>query len=266
MSEPLERRLEDLYEKLRILRDKKDRLLGEAGKWAGKRDELHGDMRRLRLRAEELRRSRDGLNEDVKRFKALRLDSLKRRKEILDEIRELRKEKAKADAEKPRRSRSSIEAEIEKIEWRIQTESLTLEEEKRLIERVKILEAQLESYRRAESIKRRIAELRREAERLRAEAIDHRSRALEAAARSQKYHEEMLGIIKARRDLKARADEMHERYIRLREETRGIDAEIRETLDEIRSVRGGGGGGGEEKKRGGIGEEGIGEAEARGEA
>jgi phosphoserine phosphatase len=237
MSGMLERRMEDLYERLRLLRDEREKLLKEAEAWADRRDGLHEEIRGLRLRAEELRSRRDELNEEVKRLKTLRQASLERRKGIIEEIRELNRERAKADAGKPRRSRSRLEAEIERIEWRIQTEPLPLDMERKLINQVRTLEAQLELYRRAEGIRRRIADLRREAESLRAEAADYRSRIQEAAGRSQEYHTKMMMVIETIMDLQAKADEMHKRYVEFRGKAREVSSEIKRTMDEIRSVR-----------------------------
>ena len=144
-----QRELEDLYQRLSLLRDEIDRLRREARSWAEKRDAIHEKIRRIKSSIQELRQRRDALNLEVKRLKALREDGLKRRSEIIEEIRRLTEERRRMRGDKPRRSRSSLESQLERIEWRIQTEPLSLEEERRLIDQIRLLESQLEYYRRA---------------------------------------------------------------------------------------------------------------------
>ncbi|RLI02359.1 hypothetical protein DRO38_04000, partial [Candidatus Bathyarchaeota archaeon] len=112
-----------------------------------------------------------------------------------------------------------------------------LDAERKLIDQIKILEAQLEVYRRIGSINNKIAELRKEADKLKAEALNYRSRILEIAAESQEFHVKMLKRIEEAKELKAKADEMHQRYAENKEKVKAINLEIKETLGEIRSIR-----------------------------
>ena len=237
MSETLEQRIEELYEKIRFLRAEKDDLNKKARVWAEKRDRIHGEIRNLRSQIQSLREKRDALNEKVKRLKSLRNAGLDRRNKILEEIKKLREEKNRREKEKPSRSRSSLESEIEKIEWKIQTEPLPLDVERELIDRVKTLEAQMEVYRRIENIRIRIADLKREADRLKRDTLSYRSRIREIATQSQELHMKMLKKIEDARKLKLEADEMHQRYLENKEKAKAISLEIKKILDEIRSIQ-----------------------------
>ncbi len=237
MSEALEQKIEDLYERLRLLRAERERLKEEAQRWADKRNSINEETRNLRSQINSLKQRRDALNEEVKRLKSLREAGLKRRREILEEIRKLRQERARLNAEKPPRSRSYLESEIERIEWKIQTEPLPLDVEKKLIDQVRALEAQMEFYRRIEGIRSEIKNLKKEAERLKADTLSYRSRILETAAQSQEYHRKMLKKAEAARALKAKADEMHQRYVENRDKAKAINSEIKKTLVEIRSIQ-----------------------------
>ena len=237
MSETPEQRIEELYRRLNVLKAERDDLNKKAQTWAERRNRIHEEIRKIRLLIRDLKQRRDSLNKEVKHLKALRKVELERRDEILREIRELRKERNRIAAGKPPRSQSYLENQIKRIEWKIQTEPLPLDAERKLIDQIKILEAQLEVYRRIGSINNKIAELRKEADKLKAEALNYRSRILEISAESQEFHVKMLKRIEEAKELKAKADEMHQRYAENKEKAKAINLEIKKTLGEIRSIR-----------------------------
>ncbi|RJS87942.1 hypothetical protein CW704_01145 [Candidatus Bathyarchaeota archaeon] len=237
MSETPEQRIEELYRRLNVLKAERDDLNKKAQTWAERRNRIHEEIRKIRLLIRDLKQRRDSLNKEVKHLKALRKVELERRDEILEEIRELRKERNRIAAGKPPRSQSYLENQIKRIEWKIQTEPLPLDAERKLIDQIKILEAQLEVYRRIGSINNKIAELRKEADKLKAEALNYRSRILEISAESQEFHAKMLKRIEEAKELKAKADEMHQRYAENKEKVKAINLEIKKTLGEIRSIR-----------------------------
>lgn len=237
MSETPEQRIEELYRRLNVLKAERDDLNKKAQTWAERRNRIHEEIRKIRLLIRDLKQRRDSLNKEVKHLKALRKVELERRDEILREIRELRKERNRIAAGKPPRSQSYLENQIKRIEWKIQTEPLPLDAERKLIDQIKILEAQLEVYRRIGSINNKIAELRKEADKLKAEALNYRSRILEISAESQEFHLKMLKRIEEAKELKAKADEMHQRYAENKEKVKAINLEIKKTLGEIRSIR-----------------------------
>jgi len=237
MPEAIEQKIEELYKKLHLLKARREELNKEAQTWAEKRNRIHEEIRNLRAQIKSLKQTRDEMNEEVKRLKSLREDGLKKRKAIIEEIEKLGKEKARMSAEKPPRSRSHLESEIERIEWKIQTEPLPLNVERALIDQLRDLEIQREFYRRIESINNKIASLRKEAKELKAYTLAYSSRISKTAARSQEYHAKMLKKTEAMRDLKVKADEMHQRYVEKREKAKTISLEIKKTLDEIRSIQ-----------------------------
>ena len=237
MSKAIEQQIEELYQRLQLLRAERNGLKKKAQIWADKRDRIHEEIRDLRLQIRSLRQRRDALNEEVKHLKSLREALLRRKREILEEISKLRQEKRGMNAEKPSRSRSYLEKEIERIEWKIQTEPLPLDVERQLIDQVKALEAQMEFYRRIEKINSKIADLKREADRLKADSLDYRSRIQEIAAQSQEFHLKMLKKIEDVRQLKAKADEMHQQYAEYRDKIKAIGLELKKILAEIRSLR-----------------------------
>lgn len=237
MSTTPEQRVEELERELDTLTTERDRLNEEALRWAGKRDRLHEQIRRLRSEANSFREERDKLNGAVGALKTLREGAKKEARIKIDQIKTLRQEIKDALSHRPSRSSQSLQNEIEAIEWKIQTDSPTLDEERRLIERVKALETQMEVYREIESIRDKIEGLQNQITKLKDERVSHNQKISEMAKESQRFHEKMIERLQNATKLKAEADEMHGKYAEHKEPARALHLRYVETLEQIRTLR-----------------------------
>ena len=237
MSSDLERRIRELYDRVDQLKAERDELRINAQRWVEKRDGIREEIRKIRLTVRNLKRKRNMLNDEVRQLKVLREADKKRRREIFEKIRRLREERKRVSMKKPRRSRSYLEGEIKKIEWKIQTEPLPLDVEKELVNNIRILESQLGVYRRIEELNAEIAELMKKADEIRKEISSYRSRISEKAAESQEFHLKMLRKIERIKELEAEAEKSHQRYLEYKKKTRALSLEIKKLLDEIRSIQ-----------------------------
>jgi len=237
MTEVPERRIEELNRELDTVRTERDRLNKEAIRWAEKRNLLHEDIKRLRSEARSLKEKRDELNRRVKHLKTLREEARKKRGEKISHLKELRQKTRDLTAKRPKRSAQSLENEIEKIEWKIQTDSLSLDEERKLIERVKSLETQLEAYREIKNVKNKILTLQEEVETLKKEISSRNEEISEVAKQSQRFHEKMIEKLEKIKELQAEADAMHKRYVENKEKAKAFHSKYVETLGQIKGLR-----------------------------
>ncbi|MCW4020332.1 MAG: hypothetical protein NWF14_03780 [Candidatus Bathyarchaeota archaeon] len=235
--EASEQRIDELSRELDVLRAERDKLNEEALKWAEKRDRLHKEIKKTRLEADRLKERRDELNFEVQCLKTLREDGRKSRREKIDQIKKKRQKVREAAADMPRRSSRSLENEIAAIEWKIQTNSLSLDEERTLVERVKALENEMEVYREIGSINVEIANLENGVKALKAELLRHRERILEIAKQSQGFHEKMIRKVNKIKELKTEADEMHAKYIELKEKAKVFHERSKEFSGQIKAIR-----------------------------
>jgi uncharacterized coiled-coil DUF342 family protein len=233
-----EQRIKELSLELDLLRTERDRLNEESLVWAEKRNGLHEEVKKMRWEAKSLKERRDGLNGEVQRLKALREETWRAYRGKIDRLKSLRQRIREAAANRPSRSSQSIEGEIERIEWKIQTESPSLAEERRLVERVKTLESQLEVYREIEGIEDEMAKLENEAKTLKDQIANHRDRVSEIAKQSQEFHEKMVGRLERARKLKAEADEMHGKYIEYKGRAKTLHLKYVEMLGHVKALRG----------------------------
>jgi uncharacterized coiled-coil DUF342 family protein len=209
----------------------------EAFEWAEKRDRLHKEIKKIRSEAKILEERRDELNAEVRDLKTLQEEASRAHYGKTDQLKGLRQEIRKAAANRPSRRFQSIKDEFERIEWKIQTESTSLDEERRLVEQVKTLAKQMEVYREMKSTRGEMARLEIEAKRFKNQIVNNRGRVSEIAKGSQEYHEKMVGRLERARKLKAEADGMHRKYVEKKESARVFHLKYIEILGRVKSLR-----------------------------
>jgi uncharacterized coiled-coil DUF342 family protein len=158
--------------------------------------------------------------------------------EDIEEIKKLNQEKKALLAKKPSRSHQSLQNEVEHIEWKIQTTSLTLKEEKELVEQVKQLETQLNVHRKLEQFTRRIVQLKGDVKKFKNESDLCHRKLVEEAQKSRDVHEKMLTKIEESKKIKADADNLHKGFLDVREKATPIRNKIAALLGQIRQLRG----------------------------
>jgi uncharacterized coiled-coil DUF342 family protein len=233
--------IEELTQNLARLIGQKDASDDEANRLAEKRNKLNDELRNLQAEIQELRRGRDQTNEKVKELKQRRNNITVRIREKIEGIKKLGQEKQDFSKKRPSRSGRALEEEIESIDWKIQTSSLTLQQEKDLVEKVKVLETQLGVHRKVEQLNKKIDALHKEVTNLRAER-EHFHEALTAQSqKSQEIHAKMLAKIEDSKKTKTEADSAHKRFLEertkaqpLREEIAVISRKIRELKTDVR--------------------------------
>lgn len=202
-----------------------------------KRDKLNEKFKKLRQEIREFKNERDNLNEKVKTLKQQREEARAKIKARIEEIKTHNQKIAALKKKTPRISRRDLQKEFDDIEWQIQTTPLDMQEEKRLIERVKQLETQLSVYKKIDQHFKKISELRKELEPFEANADAAHQELTETAERSQDIHAKMMAKIVESKEIKAEADGLHSNYIQAKEQTRPIREEIRKLTEQKRKLQ-----------------------------
>lgn len=233
--------IDELTQKLARLTEQKDTFDIEANRLAEKRNRLNEELRNLRTEIQELRSERDQTNEKVKELKQQRNTATARIHEEIEEIKKLGGERHDFSKKIPSRSHRALEEEVESIDWKIQTSSLTLQEEKDLVAKVKALETQLSVHRKVEQLNRKIDALHDEVKNLKAERERCHGALTAHSQKSQEIHAKMLAKIEESRKTKMEADGVHKRFLEeraktkpLREEIVAVSCKIRQLKTEVR--------------------------------
>ena len=134
--------LEDKRGKLRqeslAFKDRRSQLNAEASKWAAKRNELNKGTKELIDKAQELKKLRDENNKNVAESKKLRDEYNEKTNQLYARIDDIRK-KYNLTGE---RSIRDLRREIDHLEFRQQTEVLSPEKERQLVEKISALRAE----------------------------------------------------------------------------------------------------------------------------
>ena len=235
MSESLGQRIGKLNQELAPLKEERDKLNLEAKKWADKRNSIHEKIKKLRTEAAGVKEKRDILNEKVQKLKSLREQAKTKHKEKRGQILKLKEKIRSLTERKPSQSMRSIQREIEKIEWKIQTTSLPVKEEEMLISQVRQLETQLPIHKQIKKSKEELMVLRTEEKALETKVKTCHENLSELAEQSQQFHEKMLENLNKARSLKVEADSAHQKYIEIKQQAQNLHQKCVELLDTIKN-------------------------------
>lgn len=202
-----------------------------------KRDKLNEQFKQLRQETRQLKAERDNTNEKVHALKAQRDETRTTIHTVIEEIKAARERIAELKKKTPKRSHSSLQKELGDIEWRIQTTSLDLQEEKRLIENVKQIETQLSTYRKIEAEAKKIADLQQGLRALNETGEKLHTELSTLAQKSQEIHQKMLSKIDEAKKIKEEADTLHQAYLKTREKAKPLDGGRRRLAEEKRRLQ-----------------------------
>lgn len=231
------REIETINERLAALREQASEKDAETRAHIEKRDNLNEQVKKLRNEIRELKNERDKQNENVKTLKQQRDEARDKIRTIAEEIKADRQKIVELKKNIPKISRALLQKELDDIEWKIQTTSLDLQEEKKLIEQVKQLEKQLNIYKKIEKQNERITVLGKEFQALKTKADECHQELTNAAQKSQKFHANMSAKVEELEKVKSEADSLHKAYIQAKELTKPIHEEIRRLIEQKRQLQ-----------------------------
>ena len=237
MVEDLRRKLVDLEREALCLRAEIERVESEVRRFAEERNGLNSRMRNLKREAANFRKERNALNEEVRNLKVILMELKREYWERLDSIRDLRNRIRKHLKMKPSRREDSLKKEIEEIDWRIQTTPLPLEEEKRLVERVKSLEKQLNFYHKLNAMKNELSILEGRLKKIKDEIALYREQITETVEKSQFFHEKMIECLKKMEEFKPKVDEINKKYGESRKKLSALRLKYKKLLGQISAIK-----------------------------
>lgn len=232
-----QKKIEELYQKLSQLTEQREALNSEALDLVEKRNKLNDQFNTVRTQALELKSERDKINENVKWLKQQRSDLNTKFLGKIEEAKKLREQKREMSAKAPRQDFEALQKELEDIEWKIQTTSMDLREEKTHVERVKQLEMQLAAHRKLQKLSKRISVLQAEIDTVQAEGKQSHEKLTGLAQKSQEIHEKMIAKVAKSKKIKAEADGLHQLFIQTREKMKPIQEEIATITSQLKQLR-----------------------------
>jgi len=193
-------------EKHRRLRDELNKQTKE---WVKKRDSLNSQVRELVDEAAKHRDMRDELNQKVREAKNERDDYNKEVSKLNEEVNKLRAETPK-DKGPPLKK---LKKELNDLEFRHMTQSLSKEKEQDLIELMKQLVKQIEDKEKEMSEDTEIGSAIAELREARDQAEAHHRQVSEYAEQAQEQHDKMISLYEEADKLRKEADGAQEKFV-----------------------------------------------------
>jgi len=224
--------LEAINQQITALKEQANKASTETKTYVEKRNKLNEQFRQLRQEINALTDERNRLNEKVKTLKQQRDEARTKIRVAIEEIKAIRQKLMELKKKKPKQSHQELQREFADIEWKIQTTSLDLQEEKELIETVKQLETQLHVYKKIEQQNQKITELQKELDALKTRADASHQELADTAQKSQELHTKVLAKIAESKKIKSEADDLHNAYLQEKEKTAPLRSEIKKLLEQ----------------------------------
>ncbi len=214
-------------------RARRDRLNAEARTTAEQRARILDELHAKSAEAQDHRRHRDELNAAVREEKRLREEWNRKLQELGDKVQELKRARTPRPGAVPV---WRLRKELKELEFRHMTTALTGDQEKRLIEEMKRLEA---------AIKEQDAELRQDPEvegtlrafnEARVEAEKHHAAVGQLAEEAQREHEAMVRLYESVDELRRQADEVQTKLLEVKGQADDAHRAHIAAIEEVRDI------------------------------
>ena len=210
MLTELEDKSGELRQESLAFKDRRSQLNAEASLWAAKRNELNRATEELIDKAQEFKKLRDESNKNVSQSKKKRDESNEKISQLYARIDDIRK-KCNSTGERPIRD---LHREIDNLEFRQQTEVLSPDKEKQLVDKIAALHAEFRSRKEQLEKNEDLRKLLDEAQTLRDKAISYHDQVIKFAEMAQEYHDKMIGTFKEADQTRAEADAAQKEFIK----------------------------------------------------
>jgi uncharacterized coiled-coil DUF342 family protein len=203
------------------LRDILRSLDADVEKWASKRDSLNDQGKKLREDVRLFKAQRNLLHEKIKALKAER-DNLST--ELQNERRKYRalREQFLSLTDKTVRSADEVQHQIKSLDWEIQTNPLTPDQEARLIKQIQALEQEGVIHRDRSLVNTKLMGLRQAIIAFKRQLFEVNEQIRLFAAESQEHHVQMLAKTEAFCAVKAEADNAHQQFLDCLKEAKAL--------------------------------------------
>ena len=138
---------------------------------------------------------------------------------------------------RPSKSLQALQEEFEDTEWKIQTSSLSLDEEKELVEEARQLEIQLNVRKKLQKLSDKAFVLKTETRALSNQGKLCHEELTKNAQKSQEIHQKMLEKIDESKKIKGEADSLHKDFLQAREEIKPLQNEIYEIINQMKKSK-----------------------------
>ena len=210
----------------------------EKESWFGKKEELAKKIKQSIQIIKDSKAKRDNLTKEVKELKPKR-DSIN--KDIASKSAELDRLKKERDSISKslgiRASPSGIKEQIEKLEFKIETDTVSFEKEKELMKKINELKKEYGRISVLEGSNKKIREALDIIRKMKKEADDAHRLVQEKAKQSQSLHEETLKMSAEIDRMKAEEEEAFRKFSELKKNFNAANSQLKERLGSMHNAK-----------------------------
>jgi|TARA_Y100000031_G_C8235825_1_gene393183 uncharacterized coiled-coil DUF342 family protein len=225
--------MENINQKITSLLTYRSGLIKEIKIVHEKRKDLKDEIRGFSKKINETRKNLEegyGFYQDTRK---IRRETLSKIRELRLKIQTVEKDSKKFERDIPNENGSRITEMLKDADWKIQTEKLTIDEEKQLVQIIKDLELNLRKWKKAYETRKNIYNLRAEMEKLKDKMDDINLSNEESELEIETEKNRFTYDLKARDQLFKEINEINDEILELEEAIAKMD----EQLEEIREKR-----------------------------
>lgn len=233
------KKLGELRREVTALRTELNQADEQKEEWFEKKEELGSRIRGLIRKIKEDREKRNTLTKEVKEEKKER-DSLNQEvKDKISAVKELSREKDEISKKAGfKEDPSDIRRQIERLEFKIETEGLSFEKEKKLMDVIKGLKKRYKEAQKISGVWGRIHETSGQIDEKKKQAEEVHKEIQKKAEESQKMHEEMIALSKEVDELKKQEEEAFKKFVEFKAKFNDVNEKLKVKLTELNEVNG----------------------------
>jgi len=219
------------------LREKLNGLDKEKESWFGKKEAISAKIREAIQKIRGSKAKRDSLTLEVKALKTKRDGVNNALKLKLSELGKSKKENSEiAKSSGIKEPPSRIMQQIEKLEFRIETDTVSFEKEKELMKKIKQLKRSYEDAADLMESNKKVRDASDDARKLRKEANEIHRQIQDKAGQSQVLHEDMIKISGEIDKMKAEEEEAFRKFSELKKQFHEVNGQLKEKLNVMNGI------------------------------
>lgn len=230
-------RLNDKKKEIAQLKEKLNELNAAKENAFQERDKKRQEIIKLIGHVKLAKSTRDEFTGKVKEDKEVRKQTSDEIKKLIEEVKILNKEKDSVRNKFNLKSNpSEIKREIERMEYKIETDGLSFEKEKELMKLIKQKKKQYDEAKNVSGVWDKIHEVSKRIDELKIKADDAHKNIQSFAHESQKKHEVLIEDSKQIDDLKKQEEEFNSKFLEHKAKFNEVNDELKKRLVELSEI------------------------------
>lgn len=231
-------KIEAINKQITTLKEQLSKTHEEVNSHIEKRDQLNQQAQNLRKEIVEIKKERDQLNKSVKELKIKRDEIRQQLSPYIDQIREHSQKITELKEKSSGNNRQRLQRAFDALEFKIATTTLDLKEEKRLVDQVKEIEIQLNSYKKMDQHRKKINEIKAELNVFQEKADAFHKQLTDNAQKSQELHSNMLFKFQELKKIRDEATALHALFLQAKARIKPLHEEIGKCVEQRQKLFG----------------------------